>query len=210
MTGTWKEIERNQWLSMDCHWNQWNLPSLKYLWISLNAASQARYWVQTHMNTGPKSLRNLFQPGNTKPSKIVASISLTRLSSVRSQPSAMSNDKAAIPNDLAFWPTMPDPENKSRKTFDWPVCCKVSLTSCRYSAAPFFGTDPCAFCFSPLRVFIFFMGLTFWLSWCPFFCWGLAGRRTRFKSWHKHAAQWRYNEVYTKYNDLAMKPTKTI
>ena len=44
----------------------------------------------------------------------------------------------------------------------------------------------------------------------PFFCWGLAGRRTRFKSWHKHAAQWRYNEVYTKYNDLAMKPTKTI
>ena len=143
MKGKWQAHERKLKGTSDYPWTAIETKMKSTIFeISLNISEcckQARYWVQTHMNTGPKSLRNLFQPGNTKPSKIVASISLTRLSSVRSQPSAMSNDKAAIPNDLAFWPTMPDPENKSRKTFDWPVCCKVSLTSCRYSAAPFFG-----------------------------------------------------------------------
>ena len=198
---------RNQRLSIDCHWNH---IETYHLWISLNAA----WWsfkipskYQTKLTTGLvmntyehwcKTYQNLVQPRNTLPSRIVASISSIRLSTVRSQPSAMSNDKAAIPKDLAFWPTMPLPANKSKNNFDWPVWCKVWLTSWRYSAEPFFRTGSCAFCFSPLHFFIFFMGLTFWLPEPPLFRpAGLAGCRARFNggwpnSWHKHIL---HNEV---------------
>ena len=210
MTGTWKEIERNQWLSMDCHWNQneiyhlWNI--FEYLWMlqasSLLGTNTYEHWSKITPKSVPARKHQTLKDCCLNLFDQTVLCQVPALCDVQWQGSH-SQWPCFLTNNARPWEQIQ--ENLRLAGLLQGFIDKLPVLS-----GTLFRTDPCAFCFSPLRVFIFFMGLTFWLSWCPFFCWGLAGRRTRFKSWHKHAAQWRYNEVYTKYNDLAMKPTKTI